>query len=300
MPNPLVVGAGASVFSGLSQSSAAKRAGGAQQQASNDQIAETRRQFDFVRKLLQPYVKSGYSALQGQLDLLGIGGTPTSGGDLPTITPIMAPGGGRSGGFDRNDPIKNPFGFGGGPSGSGGIAGYTVNGRTFGTLAQAQKFAEKNRTPVVQGTDANTAQAAAIERIKSGSQFEELAQQGEYGILSNASATGGLRGGNTQGVLAQYRPAMLQMLIDKQLANLGGIAASGQNAAAGVGTAATNAGRDIGISIGERGAAAAGGALGRAEGVNTMLSGITGALGQFSGQSGGMPAGASLFSRWGF
>jgi hypothetical protein len=39
--------------------------------------------------------------------------------------------------------------------------------------------------------------------------FQALARQQEEALLQNASATGGLRGGNVQGALAQFRPALL-------------------------------------------------------------------------------------------
>lgn len=59
-----------------------------------------------------------------------------------------------------------------------------------------------------------------------------LAQAGEDAILQNASATGGLRGGNTQGALAQFRPQLLNSLIQQRFANLSGITTIGQNSAA--------------------------------------------------------------------
>ena len=57
---------GGSVVSGMmasdAQTSAAQTAAGAQTQASEASIAETRRQFDIVQKLLEPYVGAGTSA----------------------------------------------------------------------------------------------------------------------------------------------------------------------------------------------------------------------------------------------
>jgi hypothetical protein len=56
---------GASVGSAVVQSNAAKKAAGAQVQASEAGIAETRRQFDAVQELLKPYVEAGTSAMAG-------------------------------------------------------------------------------------------------------------------------------------------------------------------------------------------------------------------------------------------
>jgi hypothetical protein len=81
------------------------------------------------------------------------------------------------------------------------------------------------------GASGPGAQQQAIEDIKRSKQFEEMAHQGEVGMLQNASATGGLRGGNIQGALAQYRPAMLSNMIDQRYSQLGGLSGMGQQAA---------------------------------------------------------------------
>lgn len=78
------------------------------------------------------------------------------------------------------------------------------------------------------GMNGREAQQRAIDLIKSGSQFSELAAQGEDALLQNAAATGGIRGGNTQGALAQFRPQMLQQLINTQFSNLSGLTSQGQ------------------------------------------------------------------------
>jgi len=54
-------------------------------------------------------------------------------------------------------------------------------------------------------------------------------------LLQNAAATGGLRGGDTQGALAQLGPGVLQQLIQQQMMNLGGLSSAGQNAASNIG-----------------------------------------------------------------
>lgn len=72
------------------------------------------------------------------------------------------------------------------------------------------------------------AQEAAIQRISDSPLLAELTRQGEEALLQQAAATGGLRGGNIQGALAQFRPRMLQEEIDKQYSRLGGLAGTGQ------------------------------------------------------------------------
>ena len=124
------------------------------------------------------------------------------------------------------------------------------------------------------GLSGSDAQQAAITSIEQGPQFEMLRDQGETAILQNASATGGLRGGNVQGALAQFRPQLLSGLIEQQYGRLGGIAASGQNASAGLGTAATNMGNNVSNLYGQQGAAQAGGAVAGGQAFGNVLGGI--------------------------
>lgn len=108
--------------------------------------------------------------------------------------------------------------------------------------------------------------------------FQALARQGEDAILQNASATGGLRGGNVQGALGQFRPALLNQFIEQQYGRLSGIAQMGQNSAAGVGMAGMQTGNNIANLLGQQGAAQAGAQLGVANSVNQGIGGFTNAL----------------------
>ena len=102
---------------------------------------------------------------------------------------------------------------------------------------------------------------AAIERIRGGETFQALSQQGEEALLQRASATGGLRGGNIQGALSQFRPQLLSSLIEQQYGRLGGLAQSGQAAAAGQATAGMGSASNIANLLANRGQAIAGGQI---------------------------------------
>lgn len=307
MPNPLIIGAGLSLGSGIAQSSAANKAADAQTQAASQQIAESRRQFDIIRGLLKPYVDAGGPAMQQQMALLGLAGQVS--GAAPQIETVAGTPGGQGGPAGmfggRHGPERGRGAMDFLPGLSGPRAGafsptrYRVNGQMFDTMDAAQAYAESQRTTGFDQAKANQAQADAISALQNGSQFRALVQQGEEGILASAAATGGLRGGDTQGALAQYRPQMLQALIDKQLAALGGIAANSQNAAAGVGSAAQGMAGQINASLGEAGAAKAGAYLAGGKAIGDTLSGFGGLMGNFYGQQ-GIPQGAGLFSKWGF
>jgi len=124
------------------------------------------------------------------------------------------------------------------------------------------------------GLSGAEAQQKAISGIASGPQMAALTQQGENAILQNASATGNLRGGNTQAALAQFRPQLLNQLIQQQYGNLGGLTSIGQNAAAGVGNAGQNSSNQIINALGQQGAAQAGAALATGQANANMWGGI--------------------------
>lgn len=105
------------------------------------------------------------------------------------------------------------------------------------------------------------AQEAAIAGIQRSPQFASMVQQGEEALLQNASATGGLRGGNIQAALAQFRPQILSQLIESQFAKLGGITQAGQASAAGQAAAGLQTGSAISDLLQQQGAAQAGARL---------------------------------------
>lgn len=126
------------------------------------------------------------------------------------------------------------------------------------------------------------AQEQAIESLRMSPEFAALTRQGEEAILSNASATGGLRGGNVQSSLAQFRPALLAQLIGEQYKRLGGLTQLGQASAAGVGAGALSTGSNIAELLQQSGAAQAGSALaaGRAGAANyANIGNVIGTLG---------------------
>jgi len=187
MPDPVtgMIVAGSQLVGSSMQASASGDAAAAQGAASQAGIEEQRRQFDEMRKLLQPYTEAGIPALEQQQTLLG---------------------------------LKGP-----------------------------------------------EAEQAAIARLTGGETFKALAQQGENALLQQASATGGLRGGNIQAALGQFRPQLLSSLIEQQYGRLGGMTSLGQASAAGVGAAGMETGTNIANLLGQQGAAEAGGILGEAK-----------------------------------
>jgi len=144
------------------------------------------------------------------------------------------------------------------------------------------------------GMSGPEAQQAAIQQLEQSPQMQAMMQQGEQAILQNASATGGLRGGNTQAALAQFRPQMLSDLINQQYGRLGGLAGVGlqtqgnlaqlgQSAAAGQASQGLQTGQAIAGLLGQQGQAEAGGMMASGSGRSGAMGGLMGLGGIASG-----------------
>jgi hypothetical protein len=93
------------------------------------------------------------------------------------------------------------------------------------------------------GAGGAEAERAAIQAVQNSPEYLEAIRSGENALLQNASATGGLRGGNIQSALAQFRPQVLSAAINDRYGRLSNLAGLGLGAATqtGVfGNAATN------------------------------------------------------------
>jgi hypothetical protein len=191
-------------------------------------------------------------------------------------------------------------------------AGYAQSGieeqrRQFDMLTELLRPYVEAGTPAIQqqqallGLRGAPEQQAAIGALEQSPLFQSAVRQGEEALLQQASATGGLRGGNIQAALAQFRPAMLQEQIAQQYQNLAGLTSLGQQSAAGQGTAGMQTAGAIGELLGQRGAALAGGQLAKgsvarqAFGDLLTIASIASGSGAFKG-GGGAAGGASLGS----
>jgi hypothetical protein len=187
--------------------------------------------------------------------------------------------------FDKVQELLKPYSMAG-EKALGGLAPFAAAG--------APALEEQQALLGLRGPEA---ERAAIERIRGGETFKALAGQGEEALLQRASATGGLRGGNIQGALAQFRPALLSSLIDQQYGRLGGMTALGQTttqnlaglgqaSAAGTGAAAQTTGANVANLLGQQGAALAGAEIAQGKAFGAIPAAISGGLGLFSGLGG--------------
>lgn len=153
----------------------------------------------------------------------------------------------------------------------------------YTSSGQASLRAQKD----ILGLNGNNAQRDAVASIQNSPYFKATAKQGENAILQNASATGGLRGGDTQAALGQFRPALLNSLVQQQYQNLGGITSLGQNSAAQTGNAGMQSASNIGNLLSQQGAAQAGGIIGAQNAQNQFLGNLV--------QLGGAAIGSGAF-----
>lgn len=131
-----------------------------------------------------------------------------------------------------------------------------------------------NLSPYTITTGGQADQQGAINALMTSPEYRAIVQNGEDAILANASATGGLRGGNTLDALARFRADALVDTIQRQLANLGGIAGMGQGAAGAVGNLGAGAANSISSLTQNTGATQGAAALARGAATGGVVSGI--------------------------
>lgn len=146
-------------------------------------------------------------------------------------------------------------------------AGIAEQRRQFDMLTELLRPYVEAGIPAMQGQQALIGlrgapeQQAAISGLEQSPFFQSAIRQGEEALLQRASATGGIRGGNIQAALAQFRPQMLQNQIAQQYERLGGLTSLAQRSAAGQGAAGMETAGSIGNLLAQRGAALAGGQI---------------------------------------
>lgn len=135
--------------------------------------------------------------------------------------------------FDKIVELMSPF-VQAGTGAVGRLSPYEQAGA--GQLGNLGQIAGAGMTALQQqqaltGALGPEAQRQAIAMIEQSPQMQAMIQQGENALLQQASATGGLRGGNIQAALAQFRPQILSGLIEQQYGRLGGLTDLGAQAA---------------------------------------------------------------------
>lgn len=126
-----------------------------------------------------------------------------------------------------------------------------------------------SRYSALLGLNGPEAQSAEVAALRETPLYKTLFSTGEEATLANASATGGLRGGNTQRSLYELGENTLSSLIERQLAGYGGLINVGTGATGAVSSFGAQAVRDQADMRNEGAAAKAGDILTRA-GINAQ------------------------------
>jgi hypothetical protein len=277
--------AGASVLGGLLGGLGAKSAAKKQAKAIKQGIFEQQRQFGITQANMSPWIFGGQGALQQILDLLGIGGSS-----------------GMASGATAQDLVNYLVSVGKGKSGKLMNKWLAANQNLSPEqqLAGLKQFAGSNELESLNqyalahpyhaaGTaeSASDAQARSIGTLKASPLYTSQYDTGVDTVLQNASATGGLRGGNTTNSLAQFGSTLLAQVIQNQLANLSGVSGLGENAAGGLGNIGQSNANAQSNLYGQLGQANGLAAAAPYAALQSIIKGVGSSAGNFFGGGGG-------------
>lgn len=224
---------------------AEKKAGRAQEKRALEGVEEQRRQFDITQQQLQPFVSTGVDALNQQRILLGLGALPAAQPQQQPQQPAQVLGGGSGVGLFGliNKAFDRQQGEGGqlGPTALEGE--FIPAGQLTPEEQQQQAFAAFGESP--------------------GQRF--LRERGQRALLRNASAIGGLGGGNVRSALQQQGIGFAQQDFQNQLNRLAGLSGTGQQTGVNVGQLGAQAASGIAGGLQAAGLGRATGILGQAE-----------------------------------
>lgn len=294
------IGAIGSILGGITGGKGAAKAAKIQAKAYKAGLAQQQAQFDVTQKNVSPWIHGGGSALQAELELLGLGGsagttTAASGADPAALVQYFSSiGNGHTGKAMRAYLAANPNAPPADQLAALKALADPNELAKFNSYASAHPYVAGPSTP---GISASDAQATSIANLKASPLFTSLYGVGNDTILQDAAATGGLRGGNTQNSLAQFSSSLLAQVIQNQLSNLGGISGQGVAAATNLGQISqsnSNAQSQLYGQIGNANATAAAAPYATLQGLIGQLTGGGAAgLGNFFG--GGSGSGVSAY-----
>jgi hypothetical protein len=198
-------------------------------------------------------------------------------------------------------------------AGTNALPGYTAAQSNYaGTLGQYSGVLGQLNN--LTGANGAAAQNTAIQGLTSNPYYTNAMNLGQQEILANASATGGLRGGNTVASLGYLPGQVLSNTMQQQIGNLGtslnGVSGLlggygnqisqfgnllnlGENAAAGTGQAAQSTGNNITSLLGTGANAQAGATLAGANAATGTINNLTSLLNSYNSSSGAGEGGLS-------
>lgn len=261
------------IFGGNARLDGARKAAESLDKYGKQAVGQLQNDYYKFQNLFQPYQQAGFQGLGSLMDLLGLGGGVEYIDGAKPYEPATK----KSGDYEEMMKIKGLL-EGKGPGAAQAAYAYLNNGAVFDqTGVDAQKTLEQTKKqleeklretrgsgPINYGErvknlqnyyEQNTrtitpeeAQKSAIDQIQNDPLFQEQLRMGEEALLRNASATGGLRGGNLQRSLAQFAPGMLNQAVQQRLQQLSNLTGLGMNASQNIGQGIGSIGGNIASS----------------------------------------------------
>lgn len=275
-----VIGA---VAGGIIQKKSADKATQAQTQAAQQQLALQERMYDESVDRVTPWMQGGTLAQDAMLSMLGLGNAPMVGGTAPEIETYQIPGAytpstEKAGPGSTGSPLM--------PGGSYGepTTGYRVNGQTFGTMEDAQAYANANKTG---GTEWSW-------QTDPGYQFR--LGEGLNALESSAAARGGLYSGAAMRDALQYGQDFASNEFGNVWNRLAGLSGSGLSAASMGNASGQNYANGASNALGAMGNASAAGAIAGGNAINTGIGNALGAWNYQQQMNGGNSGGNNFFN----
>ena len=151
---------------------------------------------------------------------------------------------------------------------------------------------EQYRTLI--GLGGADAQNQAIQALTQSPLYQQQLQQAEGSLLQNASATGGLRTGNTQANIASLAPQLLNQQYLQQVGLMGGMQEQGANVIGNLANIRTGQAAATGQAYANQGTALGQSILAQQAARQQSASGLGSALGTGAGYAFGGPVGGAI------
>ena len=294
MPDP-ATGIGAA--SGLLGARSASKAAGAQAQSAQAQIDLQREIYQKTSRKFQPYYQAGNNALAAYMYEMGLGPAPTVGGTPLTIQRITQGGQGdvewggnlspRQKSMIQGYFAQNGVDLNAGPNGGDT---FLVGGKTFNTMAEAQKYANQNARG-----------ASEYQGFTATPGYQFRVDEGNNAINAMAGARGGLVSGATMQALQERGQNLATEEYGNYMNRLSGLTGMGMSAAGNQASAGANYASGASNALANQGNAQAAGYIGQSNalmgGINTGLN-IYGYMQGLNGGTGGGGIGTSGGSIW--
>lgn len=200
-----------SAVSAVGSASAAKKAANAQTAAADQATQLQRDIYEQTTANYAPYLTAGNDAMAAYLYEMGMGPRPVMGATAPKVET-----------FTESTGASGPLaGMGLGAFSRGGdVTKYRVNGQVFGTLEEAEKYANANKTG---GTEYAGYSMSPMAKY--------LMEEGSDSIRGLAASSGGLYSGAALEALEGNRKQVVQADTSDYLAKLFGLTNMGMSAA---------------------------------------------------------------------